>query len=178
MSELTLPKSWGNHYANIGLGVVGMLIIIAGTLTTSVYPQKICYLVGGLFLLLSSILERQLFFSLLQIVISSGALIAFASIPRFFKALVPISLSVFVILFLFKKGLLDDIWNKIGCLGLIFLAIGYAITYPAIYFLGGLFLTLFSFAAVRKGVMLGWIWGCLNAVFTLTSGIALFKLIF
>ncbi|WP_010598031.1 hypothetical protein [Rickettsiella massiliensis] len=78
MSELTLPKSWGNHYANIGLGVVGMLIIIAGTLTTSVYPQKICYLVGGLFLLLSSILERQLFFSLLQIVISSGALIAFA----------------------------------------------------------------------------------------------------
>ncbi|WP_010598030.1 hypothetical protein [Rickettsiella massiliensis] len=92
--------------------------------------------------------------------------------------MVPISLSVFVILFLFKKGLLDDIWNKIGCLGLIFLAIGYAITYPAIYFLGGLFLTLFSFAAVRKGVMLGWIWGCLNAVFTLTSGIALFKLIF
>lgn len=178
MSESTVPKPWGNHYVNIGLGVVGMLIIIAGTLITPIYPQKICYLVGGLFLLLSSILERQLFFSLLQVVISSGALIAFAPLPLFFKALVPISLSVFILLFLFKKGLLNDNWNKVGCLGLIFLAIGYAITYPAVYFLGGICLTLFSFAAVRNGVQLGWIWGCLNAVFTLTSGMALYRLFF
>lgn len=169
----------GNHHINIGLGVIGMLVIITGTLITPLQtPQKLCYLIGGLFLLLSSILERQLFFTLLQIVISSGALIALAPITPFYKALVPISLSIIVIAYLIQAGMLKDPLNRLGCLGLVFLAIGYAITHPLIYFLGGICLTLFSFAAFKQGIRLGLVWGVLNAVFTITSGIAVYKLFF
>ncbi len=169
----------GNHHINIALGVIGMLIIITGTLITPLQqPQKLCYLMGGLFLLLSSILERQLFFTLLQTVISSGALIAFAPIAPFYKALVPISLSIIVIIYLIKQGMLKDPLNRLGCLGLVFLAIGYAITLPLIYFLGGVCLTLFSFAAFKQGIRLGLVWGILNAVFAITAGIATYKMFF
>jgi hypothetical protein len=169
---------FGNHYVNIGLGVIGMLIIISGTLLTSLYPQKLCYLIGGMFLLVSSILERQLFFTLLQIVISAGALIAFAPLAPFYKALVPIILSIIVIIYFMQIGSLSDPLNRLGCLGLIFLAIGYAITHPLVYFLGGLCLTFFSFAAFKRGIQLGLVWGLLNAIFTITAGIAAYKLFF
>lgn len=169
---------FGNHYINIALGVIGMLIIITGTLLTSLYPQKLCYLIGGLFLLASSILERQLFFTLLQIVISSGALIAFAPLAPFYKALLPISLSIIVIIYFIQAGMLTDPLNRLGCLGLIFLAIGYAITHPLVYFLGGLCLSFFSFAAFKRGIQLGLVWGILNTVFAVTAGIATYKLFF
>ncbi|MES2998168.1 MAG: hypothetical protein V4700_02475 [Pseudomonadota bacterium] len=168
----------GNHQVNIGLAIIGMLIIIAGTLITPLQPQKLCYLTGGLFLLLSAILERQLFFTLLQLIISSGTLIAFAPLTSFYKALVPICLSIIVIVYFIKTGKLHNPLNRLGCLGLIFLGIGYAITHPLIYFLGGVCLTLFSFAAFRQGVRLGLVWGLLNAVFTVTAGIATYKFFF
>lgn len=178
MSSKIQPRSLGSHSINIALGVIGMLIIITGTLVTSLPTQKSCYLVGGLFLLLSSLLERQLFFTLFQIVISSGALIAFAPIPALYKTLLPIGLSISVITYFIKQGKFKDPLNRLGCLGLIFLAIGYAITHPLIYFLGALCLTIFSFAAFKQGIRLGLVWGILNALFSITAGMATYKVFF
>jgi hypothetical protein len=166
-----------NHRLNIGLGVIGMLVIIAGTLLP-LPTQKICYLIGGLFLLVSSILEKQLFFSLLQTVISFGALIAFAPISVFLKAASPICLSIIIIFYFIHRGLLHDRLHQIGCLGLIFIAVGYAISHPLVYFLGGLCLIIFSFGAFRRGIQLGLLWGILNAVFSFTSGVATYKSFF
>lgn len=178
MSSKIQPHTLGNPSLNIALGVIGMLIIITGTLITSLYTQKLCYLIGGLFLLLSSLLERQLFFSLFQIVISSSALIAFSPIPAFYKTLLPIGLSILVIAYFIRQGKFKDPLNRLGCLGLIFLAIGYAITHPLVYFLGALCLTAFSFSAFKQGIQLGLVWGILNAVFSLTAGMATYKIFF
>lgn len=178
MSSKIHSHTLGNPSLNIALGVIGMLVIITGTLIISLPAQKLCYLLGGLFLLLSSLLERQLFFTLFQIVISSGALIAFAPVPAFYKILLPISLSILVTAYFIKQGKLKDPLNRLGCLGLIFLAIGYAITHPLVYFLGALCLTIFSFAAFRQGIRLGLVWGILNAVFSLTAAIATYKIFF
>jgi hypothetical protein len=120
MSSKIQSHTLGNHSINIVLGVIGMLIIIMGTLITSLRTQKLCYLFGGLFLLLSSLLESQLFFTLFQIVISSGALIAFAPIPTFYKTLLPISLSILVIVYFIKQGKFKDPLKRLGCLGLVF----------------------------------------------------------
>ena len=178
MSSKIQSHTLGNHSINIVIGVIGMLIIIMGTLITSLPTQKLCYLFGGLFLLLSSLLERQLFFTLFQIVISSGALIAFAPIPAFYKTLLPISLSILVIVYFIKQGKFKDPLNRLGCLGLVFLAIGYAVTHPLIYFLGALCLTIFSFPAFKQGIRLGLVWGILHAVFSITAGIATYKIFF
>ena len=178
MSSKIQSHTLGNHSINVVIGGIGMLIIIMGTLITSLPTQKLCYLFGGLFLLLSSLLERQLFFTLFQIVISSGALIAFAPIPAFYKTLLPISLSILVIVYFIKQGKFKDPLNRLGCLGLVFLAIGYAVTHPLIYFLGALCLTIFSFTAFKQGIRLGLVWGILNAVFSITAGIATYKIFF
>lgn len=166
----------GNHRINIAIGVLGMLIVIAGNLIANLVIQKTCYLSGGILMLASAVLERQIFFIILQCIISAGALVAFASLSHALKASVPLILSVMAIIYFAKKRLLKDWLTMLGCVGLILLATGYSVTHPVIYLLGAVVLTIYSFGVYRRGVELGLLWGILNAIFVITAGVAVYRL--
>lgn len=174
----TEQKSYlGNHYVNLTIGVLGMLVTIYGNLVNDLFIQKLCYLSGGGLLFISSLLERHTFFTILQLIILSGTSIAFAPIDPLYKALLPIILIVLAIIYFIKQGYLTDRLTWFGCIGIIFLAAGYAITHPVIFFLGAILLAIYSFGVYRRGVAIGLLWGILNTIFALTALIAVYRLI-
>jgi hypothetical protein len=171
----TENKVIGNHHFNIALSVIGMLIVIYGTLLVDLTLQKQCYLSGGFLMLISAMLERQTLFAMLQFIISTGALIAFAPFASLVKALVPLGFSVIAIIYFAKQGLLKDKLTLLGSAALIVLAIGYAVSHPLVYLCGAILLTWYSFGAYRRGIALGLLWGILNAIFVVTSSIAVYR---
>lgn len=176
-SEVKQAKQRGINYFNITVGIVGMLIACYGNLLNFSDTQKWCYLVGAILLLISSSLERQIFFIALQIIIAAGAAIAFAPIGLFFKAALPIILSVSAIGYFVVTGQFKDRLTALGCLGIAMLATGYAISNPIAYFLGALILMIYAFLSFRRGVTVAIIWTILNAVFAVTALHAVYSMI-
>lgn len=177
MAESDIKSMENINWRNISLGVIGLLLIIYGNFLPPHNTQKGLFLVGCIFLLTSSVLEKNKFFSILQIVVLSGTLIAFAPVSLVFKAGVPISLSILAIIYFMLQGMLSDSLTIVGCLGLLFLAAGYAISNPIVYLLGGLFLTIYSYYSYKQGVNIALIFAILNAVFTVTAGVGVYRLL-
>ncbi len=170
------PAVIGNHHVNLMIGVVGMLIASYGNLVHQITTQKWCYLIGAILLLLSSLLEKQKFFIALQIIISAGAAVAFASFPPLYKAAVPIILSILAIIYFIATKQLKDPLTAFGCLGIALLAAGYAVTNPIIFFLGAFVLMLYSYGSFRRGVSIALLWAILNAVFVITASLAVYRM--
>ncbi len=168
------PIVIGNHYVNLAIGVVGMLIASYGNLVHQLNTQKWCYLIGALFLLLSSLLEKQKFFIALQIIIAAGAAVAFTAYPPLYKAAVPIVLSILAIIYFIASKQLKDPLTAFGCLGIVLLAAGYAITNPIIFFLGSFVLMIYSYGSFRRGVSIALLWAILNALFAVTAAMAVY----
>src|SRR5687767_14918757 len=99
----------GSHRFNVFIGVVGLLLAIMGNLVPPhSLAQKWLYFISAVLLLLSAILERQLFFIVLEIVIVAGTAIAFTPLTLAWKAGLPILLSIAAIVYFIKQGLLRD----------------------------------------------------------------------
>jgi len=157
---------------SIGIGTIGMIGIIAGTFLQPTVTQKLCFLLGGLLMLVSSIIERHKFLTVLQIVTVSGASMAFTPFTVGQKMIVPIGLTVLSLIAFAVKGELKDRLTLLGSVGLGCLAVGYATSNPILYFLGGVFLAIYAFASYFKGVKIALLWAILNSVFSVTAGMA------
>ncbi len=164
------------NWRNLSLGVIGLTLIIIGNFLPPLLVQKELYMLGSVFLLTSSILEKHTFFVILQVVVLAGTIIAFAPIGAVFKAAVPIGLSIIAIIYFITQGMLKDLHSIVGIIGLVFLAAGYAISNPIIYLLGGFFLAIYSFISYRHGHKIGLIFFILNVVFTCTAGVAVYHM--
>jgi len=162
------------NWRNNAIGIFGLLLVIIGNLISVPVTQKILYLFGSIFLLTSSSLEKNKFFVLLQIVVLAGTLIAFAPVGDGIKAGVPIVLTAIIMVYFAIAGELKNRITILGCLGLLFLAAGYAILNPIVYFLGGAFLTAYSFIVYRQGVQIGLLFAVLNFIFTITSMVSIY----
>lgn len=158
------------------LGIIGMFIACYGNLSHDINLQKWSYLIGAFLLLISSSLEKQKFFIILQIIIISGAAVAFAPFPPFYKAAVPIILSILAIIYFIASKQLKDPLTAFGCAGIALLAAGYAITDPIIFFLGSVVLMLYSYLSFRRGVRIALLWAILNAVFAATAAITVYRM--
>lgn len=165
----------GNYWVNLFIGIIGMLITCYGNLLPYSDAQKACYLIGSLFLFTSSSLERQPFFIILQIIIASGAAIAFAPIPALIKESVPSILSIMALGYFYKQGQLKDKLTIAGVIAIAILAVGYAITEPIIYFSGSFLMMFYSLFSFRRGVKIALVWAILNAVFVITAGIDIYR---
>lgn len=159
------------------IGAVGMLLCIYGTLIPSgSLIQKFYFFISGGLLLLSALMERQPFFIILEIIIVVGTFAAFLPISEALKATIPIVLSIIGIIYLAKHGYLREFYLITGCLGLAFLAAGFAISNPIIYFAGGILMSYFSFVSYQRGVSIAIVWGILNLFFAVTASIGVYRL--
>ncbi len=170
------PTVIGNHYVNLAIGILGMLVASYGNLVHQLDTQKWCYLIGAILLFFSSFLEKQKFFIALQIIIGAGAAIAFSSYPPLYKAAVPISLSIVAIIYFIITKQLKDPLTAFGCIGIALLAAGYAITNPIIFFLGAFVLMIYSYGSFRRGIGIALLWAILNALFCITAGSAVYRM--
>lgn len=174
MNKTAKPTAISPAKINVIIGVVGMLIAMVGNLLPFSDTQKWCYLLGGILLLISSALERQIFFIALQIIIVAGAAVAFSSWPVLLKAALPIVLSVAAIVYFAKRNLLTDRLMLFGSLGIAILAAGYAVSNPVIYLLGAFVLMIYSFMSFRRGVKIALVWAILNALFSITAAVTVY----
>ncbi|MGE3920740.1 MAG: hypothetical protein AB7F64_07370 [Gammaproteobacteria bacterium] len=172
MTKIMKPK------LSLILGILGMLLCIYSNLLTSgSLLQKTNYFISSSLLMSAALLERQMFFIILQIVILGGTIAAFMPFGPGIKAILPIALSIAGLSYLVKLGSLKEFYAIAGCIGLVLLAAGYAVSNPFIYFFGGLLLSYYSFVSYHRGVSIALLWAILNAFFTVTAAIGIYHLL-
>lgn len=178
MNEVTQTNQPGSTInkssISLSIGLIGMLIVICGTLISTGLTQKILYLVGAVFMLSSAAMERQTFLVILQVVIVSGTVVAFTHWPYLAKSIIPIAFSIAALFYFYFTGALRDRVTQIGCGGLMAIALGFANSDPIIYFIGGTLLAIYGFGSYKRGIKIALLWAILNAIFALTSLVAIY----
>lgn len=157
------------HQITFTLAIIGLLITIAGNFFDISVTKKLCYLVGALFLLVTALLEENTFFTILEIILSIGAAVAFLPISLIWKSGIPICLGTLAATYFSFTGQLKDYLTWLSVIGVLICTWGYALTNPMVYVLGGAVVTVYSFCSFRRGETIALAFGILNSVFTLTA---------
>lgn len=175
-NTLNLPKP-NYNLTNLSVGIIGMVLATyANLLPQMSLLQKSFYFIGAVLMLVSSMLEKQRFFTALQLVVVGSTAIAFAPLALSIKTGFSVTCSVIAILYFIVTGQCKDKLTAFGCLGIAILAIGYAVTNPIIYLLGSIALFIYSLLSYRQGVKIAIVWVIMNIVFSITAGIAVWKM--
>jgi len=156
-------------------GVIGMVLVIAGTFFDVSLAQKLLFFVGTLLLAITAYADRHPIFGALVTVLILGSGVAFFPVSLAWKAAPPIIVALALIYQLIKSGQLNDLNERVGATGIIVLAIGYAISHPAVYLAGGVLVTLYASVSFARGVKIGIIWAVMNGVFSCSAGWALLR---
>lgn len=173
---LNVPKATYN-LTNLSIGIIGMLLATyANLLHQMPLLQKSFYFMGAVLMLVSSTLEKQRFFMVLQLVIVGSTAIAFAPLAPVIKTSFSIVCSVIAILYFITTGQCKDKLTTFGCLGIAILAIGYAVTNPIIYLFGSIALFIYSLLSYQRGIKIAIVWVIMNIVFSITAAIAVWEM--
>jgi len=165
----------GNHIVNILIGIVGLLIFIVGTLMPGSPYQKDFFLVGGIFLSLSSYLEKNAFFTVLEGIIVIDAILTYFPISNTVITIITALMVILTIVIFAVKGSFKDKSLLVGTLGLIFLALGVGLLNPICYTVGGFVIVIYSICGIMNGLQIAWLFLILNAIFTVTSAIGAYE---
>lgn len=165
------------HQVTFTLAIIGLLVTIAGNFFDVSIPKKLCYLIGALFLLAPALLEKNVFYSILETILTIGAAVAFFPISFLWKSIIPIGLGVLAVVYFGISGQLKDHLTWLSVAGILLATWGYAVTNPLIYFTAGAVITTYSFCAYRRGETIALAFGILNSVFTLTALLEILKIL-
>lgn len=151
------------------LGAIGMLFPIMANFIPPSNTRAAFFVIGCILMFVAAAVEKELFFSILQLIVLAGASMYFTPFGVVIKAAVPISLSVIFLIFYAVTGRLQDKLTLLGSLGVVLLALGYGVSHPYIYLFGGAFLAIYSTIAYFRGVTVALLWAILNIFFTLAT---------
>jgi hypothetical protein len=166
---------YGNHFINILIGVIGLLAFIVGTLMLGLPCQKVFFLVGSILLTISSYLEKNIFFTVIEGIATIDAILTFTLLSNTTIAIITFIIVILTVLYFVAKGAFKERYLIIGTVGLFFLAMGVGTLNPIAYTLGGFFLVIYSYFSFRKGSQIALLFIILNSIFTLTSAIAVYE---
>ncbi|MCX5774378.1 MAG: hypothetical protein NTX05_07205 [Fusobacteria bacterium] len=162
-------------YSDIIVGIIGLIIFCIGTLLPGAPIQIYFFFVGALLLTLSSYLSKNLFFALLEGIVSIGALLSILSVATDIKGIVIVVLVVVTIIYLAKKGMLKDKNFINGIIGLVFLVVGAVFYMPIGLIISGVFLSIYALVVFKRGEKIGMVFFVLNVIFTITSLLGFIK---
>lgn len=162
-------------YKDIIIGIIGLIIFCIGTVIPGNPHQIVVFFVGALLLTLSSILGKNLFFTILEGILSIGSLLTILSVAEDTKGVVIIILVLISIIFFAKKGMLKDKNYINGIIGLVFLVVGAVFSFPIGLVISGVFLSIFAWIVFKRGEKIGMVFFLLNVIFTITSLIGFIK---
>ncbi len=155
-------------------GVIGMCFPIYGNFIPPSTTRDTCFVAGSVLMLITSAAEKESFFTALQLIILAGAGAAFTPFTTLVKAIFPITTAIVCLGYFAYTGKLKCRLTQFGCLGIIILALGYAVSNPFLYLAGGSILAVYSFASFKQGVEIALLWAVLNTVF---AGAALYNIV-
>lgn len=166
---------YGNHMFNIGLSIVALIILCIATLLPVSLEQKMLMTAGTSLLALSAVLEKDLFFATLQGIAMFGTLLAYTSLAMYIKSGAVIVLAIGAMIYFLKKETQKDFTVKIGAAALVALGVGFALSNPIVYLIGGVLIATYAYFSFRRGVQIALIFLILNIVFTITSAIGTYR---
>ena len=164
-----------NHILNIIIGIVGLILFIIGTLMPGTYEQKYYFLYGAILLTISSFLEKNSFFTVLETIIVIDAVISFLGLSAVITSIITFIIIIITIICFAAKGEFKEKYLIAGTIGLIFLGLGVGINNPIFYTIGGFFVALYSLMSIFKGFQIAYLFLILNIIFTITSAIGAYE---
>ena len=166
---------YGNHFINILIGVIGLLSFIVGTLMPGSPSQKVYFLIGAILLTVSSYLEKNVFFTVLEAILVIGSILTFLNLSTMTIAIITFVIVIITVIYFAAKGLFKERYLIFGTIGLFFLAIGVGTLNPIAYTIGGFFLVIYAYFSFKKGYQIALLFIILNAIFTITSAIGAYQ---
>ena len=158
METAKLNKAYfGNHILNIIIGIVGLILFIIGTLMPGTYEQKYYFLYGAILLTISSFLEKNSFFTVLETIIVIDAVISFLGLSAVITSIITFIIIIITIICFAAKGEFKEKYLIAGTIGLIFLGLGVGINNPIFYTIGGFFVALYSLMSIFKGFQIAYL---------------------
>lgn len=155
-------------------GIFGMFFAIYGNLIPPSDLRAFCFTIGALLLFIAAAWERELLFSVLQLIVLAGALMQFTPFDLVVRAAVPIALAIAFLTYFAYSGRLQDRLTILGSVGIAFLALGYAVANPFIYFIGGVVLTVYATLSFLRGSQIAILWAFLNLFFSIAAAINIY----
>ena len=74
---------YGNHFINIVLGIIGLALLCGGTLTSNLPEiQRYLFLFGALLMTISSYLEKNVFFTFLEGILTIDSILSFTTLSN------------------------------------------------------------------------------------------------
>ena len=150
-------------------GILGVSFAIVGHHYGYVDSRWFYFSLGAFCLFLTAILENLALLAMMQLILLAGAGAMLAHFNLIFRTALPILLSVQAILFFGLSGKLRDWETVLGCLGTLFLALGFCTHNPYISFVGAASVTGYAFSLYRGGNKPAIYWIALNSYFTIAS---------
>lgn len=157
---------------NLLLGGLGVVLTILGVVVGASLVQKSLFFLGALALLMTAIRDNHKYFILLEVVVIIGTLVAFFPISPFVKGSIMLTLSLIALWALKNELQLESGVAWVSVAGILVLALGYAVSDPWIYLVGGILLTIYALAELQKGVQIAWFWLVLNGLFSISAVLA------
>lgn len=154
-------------------GIAGLLMILCALLLFPVKDGASYYFFGALLMLSTAVLERHVFFIVLQIVVLTGTLLGLLEFPRWISLALLTFISIAAVLWCYLKGFLDRASNWLGCISLCVLAFSYAVALTSGFIVSGMGIAYFSYCDYRRGVKVALHWFFLNICFVLAAIYAL-----
>lgn len=159
------------------IAIIGLSITIIGNFVEAPTTKKLYYLIGAAILLFGSLLDKNIFFTILQIVFTAGAAAAFLPLALFWKASIPIVLSILATIYFAFHGQFKDHLTWLSIASVVLGACGFAVSSPIMYFWAGAILSTYSFCAYARGDKLALIFGIFNIAFTLTALLSIYHVL-
>lgn len=171
MSENVIAKG------NLVLGGLGVVLTILGVLVGFSLTQKCLFFLGALALLITAVRDNHKYFVLLEVVVIIGTLVAFFPITVAVKSGIMLVLSLVALVALKRDFKPESAIAWVSVAGILTLALGYAISDPWIYLIGGVLLTIYALAEIQKGIQIAWFWLILNGLFSVSAVLAVFSVV-
>jgi len=150
-------------------GIFGMMLIIFALSWGNMVWQPWFFLIGSVGITITALVERHRLFIGLQIIVLTGAIAALSPFAPSIKGLLPLLISIPVLGFLARQGILVTKNAWFGAVGLVALGFGYAVQDPLGFFIGGALVSTFSGIELYAGFKPALIWLILNLTFTVVA---------
>lgn len=159
------------------LGIAGLILCIGAVCLLSVRGpsllQRNLITLSSVLLLAYATLNQSLYFSLLEVVVLTGALLAYGNASERTKHLITIGAGIAAVVVLFLLGEITSLEHWLGAAGLIVVSIGYAITSAFYMCLGAVLVTIYAaFRWYETHTTVDAIFCVLNFLFILPSALA------
>ena len=154
-------------------------MLCGGTLSgNSPEIQRYLFLFGALLMTISSYLEKNVFFTFLEGILTIDSILSFTALSNITIGIVTFIIVIAVIIYFMVKGAFKERYLIVGTIGLFFLALGVGILNTIACMIGGFLLIIYAYMAFKKGVQIAFLFIILNVIFTISAAIGTYQWLF